>query len=347
MSPTRRGGNLGRGARRAARRVAPLAACLLLAGCVPLSTLWPSGVGADRIAVLSWFLIITAGVIFAIVMGAMVIAMVRNRAAPRAPVDMTPVSTRPVAIGGAILPGIVLAVVFVVGMSIMGAFPQRTPRGQLTIHVIAHQWWWEANYNYPALQQRFTTANELHVPVGIPVQIFLTSNDVIHSFWVPRLQGKLDVIPGDTNDLRILAKQPGIYRGTCAEFCGVQHAHMGLIVVADPPPRFQAWATAQLAPGVAPTDSLTRLGQQMFVTGPCALCHTVRGTAARGTVGPDLTHVGSRTTIGAGLIPNTLGSLGGWIANAQALKPGSMMPPNTQFTGVQLRALATYVSSLK
>jgi len=347
MSPIRRAGEARPAASCAGRSVALAAACLALAGCVPQSTLWPSGVGADRIAVLSWFLIITAGVIYVIVIGAMFVAMLRNRAGPRAPVDLTSVSTKSVAVGGAIVPGIVLAGVFVIGMSIMGAFPQATPRDQLTIHVTAHQWWWQADYNYPALQQRFTTANELHVPVGVPVKIYLTSNDVIHSFWVPRLQGKLDVIPGDTNDLRILAKEPGIYRGQCAEFCGMQHAHMGIIVVADPPSQFKAWATDQLAPGVTPHDSLTQLGQQMFVTGPCALCHTVRGTRALGTVGPDLTHVGSRTTIGAALMPNTVGPLEGWIANAQALKPGVYMPPNTQFTGLQLRALATYVSSLK
>src|SRR5579884_562292 len=333
------------------RRIGTLVGAALLGGCVPQSTLWPSGAGADKIATLSWFLIITAGILYVIVLAVTFAAMLRNRRArdgERDTIDMTPGDTKFVAIGGAILPGLVLALVFVVGMSITGAFPAaRPPRAQLTIHVTAHQWWWQADYDYPALQQRFSTANEIHIPVGVPVQLILTSSDVIHSFWVPRLQGKLDVIPGDTNDIRLLAKSPGLYRGQCAEFCGLQHAHMGLIVVADPAADFKTWATQQLAPSRPPRDSLALLGQRMFVGGPCALCHTVRGTPALGTVGPDLTHVGSRHTIAAGVMPNTLGSLEGWIANAQAIKPGALMPPNTQFTGLELRALATYVSNLK
>lgn len=323
------------------------AIALATASCLPMSTLWPAGSGADRIATLGWFLIIVAGLVFVAVVVFMGMAISTNRARPRDEVDLTPRSTAIVSWGGAIIPGVILVVTFVVGLAIMGAFPNRTPAHQLTIHVTAHQWWWQADYDYPDLQQRFVTANELHVPVGVPVQIILTSADVIHSFWVPRLQGKLDVIPGDTNDLRILAKQPGVYRGQCAEFCGMQHAHMGLVVVADKPADFKAWATGQLAAAAPPTDSITALGQREFVSGPCALCHTVRGTPALGTVGPDLTHVASRTTIAAGLEPNTLATLEGWIANPQALKPGAMMPANTQFNGLALRALATYVHSLK
>lgn len=318
-----------------------------LTGCVPQSTLWPAGAGADRIARLSWFLIILAAAVYLVVMAIMLIAAFRNRARQPLTVDLTPHSTRPVAIGGAIVPGAILLLIFVVGMAIMGAFPTRTAPRELTLHVIAHQWWWQIDYDYPSLQQRFTTANEIHIPVGIPVKAYLTSVDVIHSFWVPRLQGKLDVIPGDTNDIRLLAKEPGTYRGQCAEFCGLQHAHMGIVVVAESPAQFATWAGQQLASGHVPADSEQLLGQRLFVGGPCAMCHTVRGTPANGKVGPDLTHVGSRQTIGAALMPNTLGTLEGWIANAQALKPGVAMPPMTQFTGQELRAVATYVSSLK
>ena len=329
------------------RAVRGIAAWLVATSCSPQSTLWPSGEGADRIASLSWFLIAVAAIVFVAVLVTMFIAMGRNRNRPRDSVDLTTRDTKFVTIGGAVIPGLILAGVFVIGISIMGAFPTRPPANQLRIHVTGHQWWWQVEYDYPDLQQRFTTANELHIPVGIPIQVLLTSDDVIHSFWVPRLQGKLDVIPGDTNDIRLLAKQAGTYRGQCAEFCGLQHAHMGIVVVADPPAQFAKWAGRQLAPAAAPHDSLTLLGQRVFMRGPCALCHTVRGTPAMGAVGPDLTHVGGRTTIGAGLLPTTLGSLEGWIANPQALKPGIQMPPNTQFTGLELRALATYVSSLK
>jgi cytochrome c oxidase subunit II len=316
------------------------------AACSPQSTLWPAGPAAAGIARLTWFLLWLAAVVFVAVLIVLGMAVVRNRRRELT-VDLTRHSTRFVAIGGAILPGIVLITIFVVGTSMMGAFPTPTPGGQLTIHVTGRQWWWQVDYDYPELQQRFTTANELHIPVGIPVKVYLTSADVIHSFWVPRLQGKLDVIPGDTNDIRLLASNPGTYRGQCAEFCGLQHAHMAITVVADPPAEFKAWATGQLAPARQPTDSLALLGQQLVVSGPCAVCHTVRGTSALGTVGPDLTHVGSRQTIAAGLMPNTLATLEGWIANAQALKPGVKMPPITQFTGTELRAVATYISSLK
>jgi cytochrome c oxidase subunit 2 len=317
-----------------------------LAGCTPQSTLWPAGAGADRIASLAWFLIVLAAGVYAAVLVVMAIAVARNRRADLT-VDLTTRSTRFVLIGGAIIPGLILLTIFVGGMSIMGAFPTPTASHQLTIHVTGHQWWWQVDYDYPELQQRFSGANELHIPVGVPIKVYLTSADVIHSFWVPRLQGKLDLIPGDTNDIRLLAKTPGIYRGQCAEFCGLQHAHMGIVVVADPPAQFKEWATTQLAPGHAPADSMQQLGQRLFVTRTCAICHTVKGTAAAGTVGPDLTHVGGRTTIAAGLVPTTLASLEGWIANAQALKPGAKMPPMTQFSGVELRAIATYVSSLK
>ncbi len=170
---------------------------------------------------------------------------------------------------------------------------------------------------------------------------------MIHSFWVPELQGKLDLIPGDTNVLDLTAARAGMYRGQCAEFCGQQHAHMALTVVAEPRADYEQWVASQRAPAREPDDSLARLGQQLFVAGPCALCHTVRGTPALGGVGPDLTHMGSRLTIAAGTLPNTLGNLEGWIANAQSIKPGASMPSMTMYGGRELRALATYVSSLR
>jgi cytochrome c oxidase subunit 2 len=179
------------------------------------------------------------------------------------------------------------------------------------------------------------------------VRLVLATKDVIHSFWVPELQGKIDLIPGSTNKLSLVAKRAGTYHGICAEFCGMEHAKMGLVVVAEDSTTFRQWARAQLAEAAAPTDSLAVAGEQLFESGPCAMCHTVRGTRAGGAVAPDLTHVGSRTTIAAGSLPNTLGNLEAWIANAQSIKPGARMPTITTFSGRDLRAVATYVAGLK
>ena len=300
---------------------------------------------AERITRLTWFMIILATVVYAVVIALMLVAMRRNRNAPRDAVNLSDPGSRWVVIGGLIMPAIVLGTVLVFSLWAMGR--ERVERPALTIDVTGHQWWWEANYRFADLPDQFRTANELHIPVGVPVRIALTTNDVIHSFWVPQLQGKIDLIPGDTNEIRLVVRQPGVYRGICAEFCGDEHAKMGIAVFAEDSATFRLWARQQLADAAIPNDSLTAEGRQLFESGPCALCHTARGTSAAAQVAPDLTHVGSRTTIGAGALPNTLGNLEAWIANAQAIKPGVLMPPITTFSGRQLRAVATYLASLK
>jgi cytochrome c oxidase subunit II len=184
----------------------------------------------------------------------------------------------------------------------------------------------------------FATANEIRVPVGRPVELQLKSADVLHSFWVPALAGKLDMIPGRTNVLRVRADRAGEFRGQCAEYCGGPHALMALFVVAEDPQRFEEWTQRQRRPAQAANPS--------FIS-HCGACHTVRGTAAVGTRGPDLTHVGSRLTIGAGLLPNNAGALAGWIASSQHLKPGNLMPSFEAFSGKELRGLAAYLESLK
>jgi len=301
---------------------------------------------ASRVTNLTWFLIILAALVYVAVMVVMLWAVRRNRDRDPLLVDVSDRPTRGVTMGGLVLPGIVLFAVFIVSETAMGhtGDPDHAP---LTVHVTAHQWWWEVTYELPDLSSSFKTANEIHVPVGAEVRVLLTSGDVIHSFWVPRLQGKLDVNPGDTNDLRLRASVPGTYWGTCAEFCGSQHANMRLQVVAEDEPSFRAWLSAQEAPAVEPTDAASTLGKQLFVAGPCAMCHTVRGTDALGQVAPDLTHVGSRQMIAAGTLPNTLGNLEAWITNAQSIKPGAKMPNITTYTGAELRAVAEYVASLK
>ena len=184
---------------------------------------------AARVTRLTWFMIVLAAVVYAAVMAVMVVAMRRNRERDAGRVDLSDRGNRWVVVGGLIMPAIVLAAVLVAALGTMGR--ERNPRPALTIHVTGHQWWWEARYEFADLPDRFDTANEIHVPVGVPVQLELTTNDVIHSFWVPQLQGKIDLIPGDTNQLRLVAKRAGTYRGVCSEFCGAEHAKMGMVVV--------------------------------------------------------------------------------------------------------------------
>ena len=242
------------------------------------------------------------------------------------------------------MPVSVLTTLFIVTLS---DFPGDDPEEvDLELQVTAHQWWWEVDYLYDDLTRRFSTANEIHVPVGQRVKISLLSSDVIHGFWVPRLHGKMDVIPGHENSLVLEASEPGIYRGECAEYCGVQHAHMRFLVVAQRPDDFRAWAANQRLPAPTPTDPLLVKGREAFETTACAMCHSIRGTRARGGVAPDLTHFGSRSTI-AGVMPNTRARLQAWIVNAQSFKPGARMPTLEQFDGETLNALAAYLESLE
>jgi cytochrome c oxidase subunit 2 len=212
----------------------------------------------------------------------------------------------------------------------------------LTIEVIGHQWWWEVRYP----QLGITTANEIHIPAGPAIAVRLNTADVIHSFWVPQIAPKLDLINGMTNTLALDNVQPGQYRGQCAEFCGVQHALMGVLVVAEPEQAFDAWAQNQRQPAAAPSDNPAQAGQQVFLSQQCAYCHTVRGTAATGRLGPDLTHVASRQTLAALTLLNTAGNLGGWVVDPQGLKPGNQMP-HTDLAAPQLQQLLAYLESLK
>lgn len=216
----------------------------------------------------------------------------------------------------------------------------------LQIKVTGHQWWWEVQYRDSLPQNWVTTANEIHVPTGRPVALELHSTDVIHSFWPPSLSQKRDLIPGDANSLWFQADTPGVYRGQCAEYCGLQHAKMGFLVIADPPERFAGWLARQRDTALTPADSVTRRGQEVFLASSCVMCHAIAGTPAGSRIGPDLTHLASRQTIASGTLPNTRGNLAGWILNPQAFKPGTRMPPN-QLNPDDLQALLTYLESLK
>jgi cytochrome c oxidase subunit 2 len=214
---------------------------------------------------------------------------------------------------------------------------------KLTVQAIGHQWYWE--FRYPGTPNA-VTADEMHIPVRTPVLIQAKTADVVHEVWVPQLNRKIDTIPGQNNEIELYADKVGRYRGECNQYCGLQHAHMDFYVFADPPAKFRAWLRAQARPAHAPAGGLAHAGESVFMTGPCSSCHTIRGTAAHGTVGPDLTHLASRTTLAGLTIPNRKGYLAGWIMDSQHIKPGNQMP-DINLTGRQLQALLAYLEGLK
>jgi cytochrome c oxidase subunit 2 len=216
----------------------------------------------------------------------------------------------------------------------------------VTIRVTGQQWWWQLTYEDPDASRTFTTANEIHVPVGKPVKVKLNAADVIHSFWVPSLMGKQDLIPGRENDIRFVAERPGVYRGQCAEFCGLQHAHMGFLVVAEPQADFDRWRDEQIKAAEPPGDSERRTGLEAFLSKPCVMCHTVRGTPAGGRTGPDLTHVGGRRTLAAATLPMSRGNLAAWIVDPHGIKPGVNMPL-IKLDPDELNSIAAYLEGLR
>jgi cytochrome c oxidase subunit II len=250
-------------------------------------------------------------------------------------------------IGATIVTTIILFVFLISSFSVGRSLSTRLAQNnKVTIELTGHQWWWEARYWDGSAQNIFTTANEIHIPVGEPVTVQLKSQDVIHSFWVPNLTGKKDLIPGKVATLWLRADKPGLYRGQCAEYCGLQHAHMALYVIAESPEQFNAWLAQQRGAAVPPTAEAQQRGQQVFLNSPCIMCHTIKGTPASSHVGPDLTHLASRMTIAAGTVPNTRGHLAGWVVDSQGLKPGNQMPPNN-LSSDDLMALLDYLQSLK
>lgn len=217
---------------------------------------------------------------------------------------------------------------------------------KLSVRITGNQWWWDIVYNSDDASKTLRTANELHLPVGVPTRIFLNSSDVIHSFWVPSLGGKQDLIPGRDNDITVIPTRTGIFRGQCAEYCGTQHAHMSLVVVVEPYAEFVQWWRQQLRPAFAPRTPLQLAGYRYVTTGPCSACHSIAGTPANGQVAPDLTHLASRKSIAAGTLPMNRGNLYGWVQDPQSLKPGNRMP-TIGLEPEQLHAVVAYLESLK
>ncbi|MBU3077320.1 cytochrome c oxidase subunit II [Sphingomonas quercus] len=226
---------------------------------------------------------------------------------------------------------------------VSAAIPARPP---LEVQITANQWWWDITYKNAVPANELRTANELHLPVGVPVKVTLKSNDVIHSFWIPSLAGKQDLIPGRVNDLLLLPTRTGQFRGQCAEFCGTQHAHMALDVTVEPVASFRRWQQAQLAPAAPPSTPLAQAGHDLVMSQQCASCHAIAGTPASARFGPDLTHLASRRSIAAGTLPMTRGHLYAWIADPQGVKPGNNMP-YIGFDSAKLHAVVAYLQGLK
>jgi cytochrome c oxidase subunit 2 len=307
------------------------------------SALHPAGVQAAHIAGLWWVMFWICTAVFLAVVLATVAGVVRGRSEKPRPSEGSLRTNVAAAVGVSVaaLLGIL------VGSELTGrALASLRDAQPLTIQVTGFQWWWSVVYQEGAATDHVITANELHLPVGRTVAIALQSQDVIHSFWVPNLHGKTDLVPGRLNTIWVKADRPGIFRGQCAEFCGLQHAHMALTVVAEPVESFEKWRQAQRSNAPEPTTPEQQRGREIVVHGPCALCHAVRGTTAGATTAPDLTHVATRSTLAAGTLPNTPDRLALWISDPQHVKPGSRMPP-TELNAQQLQDIVSYLETLR
>ena len=306
----------------------------------------PQGPAAQAIANHGWFLIAVCMVIYVAVMAGLAWALMRRR---RTSDDRPPMTQRiGTVIAGLVGLTAVILVVFVASSVVTGrGLTSPSGPGAITVDVIGYQWWWDFRYHDVTPSDVFSSPNELHVPVGVPVVLKVQSRDVIHSFWVPELHGKRDLIPGIVTHTWIQAHEPGVYRGRCAEFCGHQHAKMGFMVVAEPMEKFLAWVASQRAPAPEPDTDEKRRGRDAFLANDCVTCHTIRGTSAGSRVGPELTHVGSRLTIAAGTLPNTRDQLARWVLDPPAFKPGTRMPAHHNLPGADLQAVITYLRSLR
>lgn len=326
------------------------------------SVVRPEGPGAALIADLWWVMFWIAAAVCAAVLALLLIGVFKGRTAgarfaPRAPLPRPPGegdaepfgapredprwSTPLVLLGGVAVPAVVLVSLLVYSLRAHAALAvgEEEP---LTVEVVGHQWWWEVRYP----DRGFTTANEVVLPVGREARLLLTSVDVIHSLWAPNLNGKMDLVPGQFTELPLEASRPGVFWAACAEYCGLQHAKMNLVVRALEPADYTVWADAQALAAAQPQQGLAAEGLQVFLGSACVYCHTVRGTNASGRAGPDLTHVASRLTLGAGAVPNTRGNLAGWVVNSQTTKPGNRMPP-MYVSGPELQALLAYLETLR
>ncbi|HWE34178.1 MAG TPA: cytochrome c oxidase subunit II [Solirubrobacteraceae bacterium] len=322
-----------------------LVAAPLLAGCGKQSILSTHSPQAHNIALLWWWMLGAAAIVFFGAAGMLIVAWLR-RGAPGLPLlgERENVNEGMVLLFGIGIPVVALVALFAASdVYLVGQTSPPSPSSTaMTIDVIGHQWWWEVHYP----QTGAVTANEIHIPVDTRVNVVATSADVIHSFWVPALNRKIDMIPGRRNRLLLYSTRVGEYRGQCSQFCGLQHANMAMEVFVQTPSAFRAWLANSSAPARAPTPGEATAGEHVFMTSQCASCHTIAGTPAQATVGPNLTHVASRTTLASATIPNTPRELAAWISNPQAIKPGDRMP-DLGMSRVQVAELVAYLDTLR
>ncbi|QBQ55717.1 cytochrome c oxidase subunit II [Nitrosococcus wardiae] len=317
-----------------------------LSGCEGIqSTLTPRGPAAESIARINWIMFWGATAILLLVMTLALYAVYRH------PRKRRPISGNGMIVtGGVILPLVALSALLIYGthgMSNLRHEPYEGALRTMRIEVVGNQWWWDVYYWIGDQGTNVITANEIHIPAGFPVAISVRSNDVIHSFWVPSLAGKIDLVPGKSNRILLQADRPGVFRGQCAEFCGAQHARMALFVVAESPHTFATWLAKQRLPDSTPVHPILQRGQDAFVANGCLECHTIRGLGKAKLRGPDLTHVGDRLFLAAGSIKNNPANLAKIIAHSQFVKPGSAMPSFTELDSDTLQSIAAYLWSLK
>jgi len=312
----------------------------------------PAGPQAAHIAELWWVTLAVCALVFVAVLAVLAWGLWR---APRGDPQTAP-GARPApgaekhlirwVTAATVISTILLSGLLVASVATDRELAQLSLTNALNVRVKAHQWWWEVTYDDPQPERMFATANELRIPVGRPVLVTLDSGDVIHSFWVPRLHGKKDLIPGRTATIQLRADKAGEYHGPCAEYCGLQHAFMAFEVIALPPEQFETWAEAQRKPAADPEDAAARRGRELFLSGSCMLCHAIHGTTANARTAPDLTHIASRARLGAGRLANTPQDLAAWIADPQKFKPGVNMPAHL-LPDDDLKALVAYLGMLK
>jgi cytochrome c oxidase subunit 2 len=313
----------------------------------------PAGPNAGNISKLWWLMFYVCSAVYVLVMIGLFVSLRRAtaEAADRVPlVEPSQESEhrrRNVVLSATTITVIVLFVFLIASYSSGRSLRLNDPtKNGLSIELTGHQWWWEARYMDVDASNIFITANEIHIPVGVPVMFTLRGADVIHSFWVPNLSGKKDLIPGKINTIWLQADKPGVYRGQCAEYCGLQHAKMALWVVAEPPEQFFAWRQNQTQQAVAPASDTQKHGQQVFFGSTCVMCHAISGTPAGSNIGPNLTHVGSRQMLAAATLVNTRDHMAQWIKDSQTFKPGNKMPQHN-FSDADLQSLVEYLENLK
>lgn len=309
----------------------------------PPPALSPAGPFAEPLATLSWGVFAMGAAVLLVVVAALAGALM-GRPALKATLG----NQRLIWYAGLAFPMVVLSALLIWGLSLTTTLSQAPEPGEMRVRVTGEMWWWRVAYLDDQGGEAIQSANEVRIPVGEPVTFELESADVIHSFWVPRLGGKVDMIPGRRNILRLQADEAGTYGGQCAEYCGGPHALMGLVVVAMPREEFDAWLAREARPAEAPADVLAARGLAVFQDNGCGACHVVRGApGATGLAGPDLTHVGGRRTLGAGILPNNRGTLAGWVVDSQGIKPGNRMPSYTTMSGDELQAVAAWLDGLE